>query len=372
VAIVVAGWMVWGTAPGAGRRRVAGVLGGAMLGTLGSMAAVRWAYYGELVPNTYWLKLSGVALGIRLERGLVTAAKLAPTLAIAAAGGFLVWRRAGARPRQLVVLLAATGLAVAAYSVWVGGDAWEYVPNRYVAPFLVVAAVLAMAGFEGWRGEPRGRLARASLGGAALLLWALGVATVEVSWGWRLAVLAPALLLVAAFLLLPARRLGRWPGLPVALAAAAMLVSTSGVGFLSWALLGGHHVEADRRLAEEGRALARLTAPAARVAVVWAGAPVYYSERPAIDLLGKSDPVIARAPRRGTFRPGHDRWDYAYSILELRPDVVHQLWEVTPEEWAAIGAAGYELHCHRVHGTPMAILVRADSAHVDRAALEAC
>jgi hypothetical protein len=75
---------------------------------------------------------------------------------------------------------------------------------------------------------------------------------------------------------------------------------------------------------------------------VAAGAIPYFSERFAIDLLGKSDVKIARMQAQGRsglreitdFRPGHMKWDYDYSIGELQPDVVVQLWGDTDEAQA--------------------------------------
>jgi hypothetical protein len=86
-------------------------------------------------------------------------------------------------------------------------------------------------------------------------------------------------------------------------------------------------------------ALRDVTTPEARIAVVWAGAQPYFLERPCVDLLGKNDPTIARAESRPIdqwsgavmFRPGHSKWDYAYSIGALKPDVVVELWR-RPEE----------------------------------------
>jgi hypothetical protein len=76
--------------------------------------------------------------------------------------------------------------------------------------------------------------------------------------------------------------------------------------------------------------------------VITAGNIPYFSERTSIDLLGKSDPVIAREPARinstlfqpGNYRPGHNKWNYAYSIGELKPDVVAQIWDGTDGEAA--------------------------------------
>ena len=85
--------------------------------------------------------------------------------------------------------------------------------------------------------------------------------------------------------------------------------------------------------------LKQITGPQATIAVVAAGAIPYFSDRYAIDLLGKSDVRIAHEKSKvnvglgnlGDLRPGHNKWDYEYSIGQLQPDVVTQLWG-RPEE----------------------------------------
>jgi hypothetical protein len=105
------------------------------------------------------------------------------------------------------------------------------------------------------------------------------------------------------------------------------------------------------------------TTPEASIAVVWAGMIPYFARRPAIDLLGRSDRTIARtAPRAARFWPGHTKWNYAHSIGRLRPDLILQLWMVTPEDLADISRSGYDRLAPN-------LFVRADSTAVDRAAL---
>ena len=101
------------------------------------------------------------------------------------------------------------------------------------------------------------------------------------------------------------------------------------------------------------------TRDGALVAVTWAGAIPYFSERPAIDLLGKMDPRIAHEPMHqwsdsriwSRFYPGHLKWDYEYSIRELKPDVIQApLWRLsyeldTPESYLT---PEYELR--KLHG----------------------
>ena len=69
-------------------------------------------------------------------------------------------------------------------------------------------------------------------------------------------------------------------------------------------------------------------------------------DRYAIDLLGKNDLTIAHEPMHlpspGTsasrfFYPGHLKYDYRYSLGELKPDVVTQLWGNVAEAGPYLG-----------------------------------
>jgi hypothetical protein len=90
-------------------------------------------------------------------------------------------------------------------------------------------------------------------------------------------------------------------------------------------------------------ALHNTTRPGASFAVVGAGTiPYLLPDLYAIDILGKTAPVIAHGPVRTSMgipdvpfmRPGHMKWDYAYTFGELRPDVIVSLWEGTNKEAA--------------------------------------
>ncbi len=39
-----------------------------------------------------------------------------------------------------------------------------------------------------------------------------------------------------------------------------------------------------------------------------------------------NDPFIAQGPLAGPFYPGHDKWNYAYSITQLKPDLIADNW----------------------------------------------
>jgi hypothetical protein len=153
----------------------------------------------------------------------------------------------------------------------------------------------------------------------------------------------------------------------------AIVVAVSGVPGVRWYHLGGIHVRDDAKVTAEALALRSATLPGAVVATVWAGAPAYYSDRTMIDLLGKSDRHIANRPPQRVggetvdFFPGHNKWDYTYSIRDRKPDVVYQLWRGSSR--SNLRAWGYEPKC-LVNGKLVWVL--RTSQLIDRSKLLIC
>ena len=67
----------------------------------------------------------------------------------------------------------------------------------------------------------------------------------------------------------------------------------------------------------------------------------YFAGREAIELLGKNDRVIAKGKPATSFYPGHNKWNYAHSIGELKPDLVVGLWKPTESDEKMMTAWGY-------------------------------
>jgi hypothetical protein len=327
---------------------------------LAAHTSFRWRYYGDLLPNTYYLKLEGIPLSERLWRGAGTtlftlAYRVHLLLAFAVAGLLLGPRRTlrDVAPLATLLLLFA---GQAAYSTWVGGDAWEWMlyPNRYLSVATPALAAAAAVGLE--RIVRRAReespprtpvllLVRFGLAAAvAGALWeaATGPTTLRQAAGIAAALL-PAALLAWTLARSATARMARLAGARGALVALGVLLALfEGVAFTGWVARGAFHSEDDLEQTRIGLALARVTPPEIVYASSWAGSTPYYAERRVIDLLGKCDRRIARLPPSGEFVPGHNKRDYAYSIGELKPDLVLGLWRPTAAEIAIIESHGYE------------------------------
>ena len=337
------------------RNRVGHLLGfvAVPLVVFGAHMLGRYSYYGEWMPNTYYLKMTGVPLLARLTRGASTMMHAAVWfVAVPFALALLNVRAYRSTAYAMPILLAA---ALCAYSVYVGGDAWEWMPytNRYVTAALPL--VFAAVPFD----SPNGGHARAGafrvacIAGAFLIIRAIWADQSQspVEMGFRIIAVA-GLVAVAV----GSQRL------TVPVLAFAIFTTVSLPGFTEWTASRGIYTRSDAEAALLGIRLRDATPPHARIAVVTAGSTPYFAHRPAIDLLGKNDPVIARRAPVHPLHPGHDRFDYRYSLGELKPHIVVQLWYTTDEDWDFFKAAGYE----RLQG--MLVRTDLDAATIQRLA----
>jgi len=259
----------------------------------------RLSYYGELLPNTFYLKVTGIPFVFRIARGVYV---LLQFIWKANALLFLLTAVLLLRRDPRVWLLFWVFIAQAAYSVYVGGDAWEYWggSNRYLC--IVMPAFFVL----------------------------LSCALYEVARA-----LANAL---------DANRLSGWMFAASVAFAIVSMNSIYGVGALAEALLirpplhSGHGGENEQDV-EQALLLRNATTPEATVAVMRAGTIPYFADRTSIDLLGKNDRRVAREPARlpggphrfVDWRPGHTKYDFAYSIGQLQPDVIVALRNRTNE-----------------------------------------
>ncbi|MCA2001607.1 MAG: hypothetical protein LDL51_07065 [Chloroflexi bacterium] len=273
---------------------------------LGAQTLARFWYYGEWLPNTYYLKVEGWNNTLKILRGLYALVQFVYfsnwVLMFLPLTVFFFRRDWEASLPALVFL------GQVAYSVSVGGDAWEHHggANRYI----VLAMPLFFAVF-GWSAtELLKKAFSISLKGM----------TFEAAW-------RAAFLVFFSFSILNFNALvGEWKSIE------------------RWNLSRRpDYVAGNDRNLQTAVALEAATLPGASIAVVGAGTiPYLLPDRRAIDLLGKTDPYIARQAVRApmsvadipNMRPGHMKWDYAHSIGTLKPDVIVSIWEGTAEEAA--------------------------------------
>ncbi|MBV9213833.1 MAG: hypothetical protein JOZ25_09340 [Actinobacteria bacterium] len=362
------------------RKECAGTIAGAIALAIGAHEAFRIAFYGSALPNTYTLKLGGIGLGARLARGSDVLASVAVHALVAplalAVGGLAIRTR---RVPAAVWLLAGIVAADAAYSVYVGGDAWETlgITNRFVTPAVPLLLVLAAVGFARMRERATPRAVRAlaavlGAAGAVHLVAALAAGTLpHVPYMPYAGLSRPDVIQSVGLLLVAgaasvARARGAdarlvWPVLAIAL-----VVATAGDQIDGWRSGGAAYADADAAAARLGVHIREGTSDKTKVAVVWAGAIPYFDHRPSIDILGKNDAFIAHeSPHAGALYPGHMKWDYAYSVAALRPDVIAQLWRPTPGDFGLLR----ELRYVPITQDPTGLYVRGDARGVDRRAL---
>jgi hypothetical protein len=254
------------------RRALAGAawLGGGLAALLGFGVL----YYGDPLPNTFYLKATGAPLSLVLGSGwaqLLAWAGLVPALFLAG----VVALRERRRPPVLVCAgLVATALL---YHVWVGGDWLVWYGSRFVTPVLPFLLLLGAAGCR-----------------ALFAMWipagALGRGPVAAGLG--------ALALLPAFLTNPEVPANEWllPGAPTMLRE-----------------VNARHVRLALYLREHAD-------PQTSIAAHWAGVVPYFSRLPTVDVLGKSDRHIARLAV-DRFAPGHSKWDWDYVLGVRRPDL---------------------------------------------------
>ena len=281
------------------RRRAHFAAGALALGVaVGGQTVFRWAYYGELLPNTYYLKLVGWPTTLRIMAGAGAVVRMFVQSPLALLVSMLLVPAVIRHSPARAVL--APCILLTAYSVYVGGDAWEGHggTNRYISAAMPGFFVALTMGAAAVARQVTARLGR----------------TEPPVVGWERAA-------------------------AVAIGVVGLLAYNAITGAATWretlCLQGIMHVEDNRRMATLAAAVRDITDDDATIAVTMAGTLPYMARRPTVDMLGKCDPYIAHQSMRPIpgrhavlgFYPGHMKWDYAHSIGSLRPDLVLQLWQ---------------------------------------------
>ena len=232
-------------------------------------------YFGDFLPNTYYLKVNGVAAWERIRVGLLALNNFAaldflmPLFVVMV--GLALYKNLRTRETLLLLILFFGQIG---YSVWVGGDYAENLvasANRFIAQGMPALFILF----------------------ALVLEWMIqSASTAQFKQGFAMVIGLGAVLVV------------------------------SGQPWANWVISNAPMLRTDIQRVKLGLHIKEFTDPGVVIAVHAAGQIPYFSERTTIDLLGKSDPLIAKGLPATDFAPGHNKWNYNYSILQLRPDLI--------------------------------------------------
>jgi len=240
-------------------------------------------YFGDPLPNTYYLKSGGhprlemVINGFRQLMIFYSGFKVAVLVLFVAYTIPLLLRDAD-RSLLLLVLLIAGQFA---YFVWIGGD-WAI---DHMSRYLMVAMPLFILLLVGGTWDfllIRARTAGSALGGGRLMLFWAQVA-------------------LFVWLLNPPASFSEWH------------LATEEPRYRKENALNLHMAYG----------LCAYTAPDTTVGIFWAGLTPYVCSRDYLDLLGRTDRHIAKK-RMTSFEggPGHAKWDWDYVFGERKPDVL--------------------------------------------------
>ena len=372
------------------RIRSSTLVGAPVLLALIGHEAFRVAYYGYLVPNTYFLKATGIPLATRLHRGIAlltqtATMQLVVPLVLAACYFYVTWR-AGRRPVDGSVLLVVIVSVQAVYVVYIGGDSYDTTfSDRYIAPlapFLFVVAVLGSIELARLAKDRRAPLAIAGVAVALSGLFVVGgfVPIAELQelgapavhlvqkWGWYT--------LLAGFVIIIVGSIARNPRIPQAAISILLMITAilcvNAVPLEIWNQQGTWLAGGDDLVAHLGVAIEKSTPPKTIVAVTGAGNITYFDSRDSIDLLGYSDHFIALTKPHTwlPFQPGHDKWDYDYSIGHLKPDIVVGIYFPSSTDLAHLKTWGYVSQTFTLAGTIYYLPGHFDPVAFDRALIE--
>lgn len=269
----------------------------------------RHHYYGQWLPNTYYLKATGWPLMNRLTLGIRQTLWTAITLGLPTLLALIVL----CKPKPWHFLLLGNFAIGIAYQIYVGGDAWPL--NRFVLPMTLGIFVLAAEGIHHIIRLPMFSKTRTSGMTVRIALTLLCVIAINaIHWDHCLLLTRPQ--------------------------------TTNG----------------NRMNIRYALAVEKIAQPDASAAVTLAGVFPYFSQRICIDILGKCDRYIARLPANlKARRAGHNKFDPTYSLNTYKPDVVVHPFGPTVCE---VLYRDYRPVIVEVDGTQVALCVRKDSQKV--------
>ena len=268
---------------------------------IGIITLFRLYYYHDIVPNTYYLKMSDIPLTIRLKKGFDLIQAFIQKMSIVLFMLPFIYcflKRADKR----VWLLLSSFLIQLCYTLYVGGDFFEswHLASRFminVMPcffillcLMVYEVMMKCMMFFQMKQHQQPIFKKLCFSGILCLL------IFQLHGGFSFPYFQTHIQM--------------------------------------FSFLG--YIDMHKRCLHIALQLKPVTSPQTRIAITAAGIIPYFTDRYSIDLLGKSDVYIARqrakVAKDGWLYPGHNKYDYDYSIGKFNPDIVQKInWMNTAE-----------------------------------------
>lgn len=315
----------------------------------------QYFYFGDFFPNTYYLETGGFYLIEKIPRGIISSFKIFPLILFQF---YLLFKnfyeKSYSRKLNLILIVTAS---LTIYNIFVGGDNWEVYgfANRTLT-LVIPLGLVAISYIDEKKFFSSNKLLNILF--SALLIF--GVFLLQISLpsvtninirnfyftSFELVYIAASCLTILLFIY--KKYLNYLFALLI-----TIFISFTHINYLVNTEL---QISSTEFLNTQiGIELKNFTTEDAKIGVLWAGNIAYYSERNMVDFLGKSDKYIAKSePIRlqnnykkynfTEFDPGHNKWNFKYSIGAMAPDVILRTWD-DQEFYEQIKKNGYEKIC---------------------------
>ncbi len=313
----------------------------------------RIIYYNKLLPNTAYLKVFGwdnrLLSGIRYLGLFLLNYPLVLCFAFLSCLSML-------QPKRLTSFL--IFIIYTAYLTFIGGDAFP--GFRFFIPFIPLLLVLAFSGIpevvDRFSSNRIEKVDQGSMLYTMILIMGMAIFLFKLlagfSGGIRLSdAQKPTIWLIAAGTLLVGGVIVRlWKNIAIQGRKTLSIKLAHGLVFISIPLLlpgsSGYLMPflPDLGNVQIGLLIKQNTPLRTKVADTWVGSTIYFSERIGVDFLGKNDAYIASLPPASTgLRPGHNKFNYDYSIGVLKPDIViaNTKWPLSEESLSQASIGNY-------------------------------
>lgn len=311
-------------------------------------------YYGDFLPNTFYLKTGGFSLIEKIPRGFLSSFNLLPLIIFAFS--LIISRPYIKENKKHLHSIFFVSFFLIIYNIYIGGDAWEVYKfaNRFITPIIPLIFVLIPL-FDSKNIFKNNKLFNFILFGLLSISAFLVQLNVESLLG-----LEPIRLylnqheifyLIAVFFFLIYIKSSY---------TSQYLLAILFTLFLSYSHIQYMFTEevqvtgTDNLNVVIAKKINQVTKPDAVIGLFWAGNLSYYIDRPVIDFLGKSDRFIAKNPpvreitesryNFSDFHPGHNKWNFQYSISNLSPDIIIRSW-IDKEFFEQIETNQYKKYC---------------------------